>query len=133
MVNWLHDQALTYFEASKAEKFKLHNFRVTAMSKARMARIADSDAAVAFGCNPQTMRDHYHALDEVEIADDVFSRMQGGIEGPFNSRRRSHGFTGPHSARPKTVGCEQSHWIKGLISSRPRRKTKQDWILLRGY
>ena len=49
------------------------------MSKARMARIADSDAAIAFGCNPTTMRQHYHALDEVEIADDVFSRMQEAL------------------------------------------------------
>ena len=77
MVNWLQEQALAYFEASEAERFKLHNFRGTAMSKARMARIADSDAAIAFGCNPATMRQHYHALDEAEIADDVFSRMQG--------------------------------------------------------
>jgi site-specific recombinase XerD len=76
MVNWLQDQARAYFKASGAERFKLHNFRGTAMSKARMARIADSDAAIAFGCNPQTMRQHYQSLDEAEIADDVFSRMQ---------------------------------------------------------
>jgi site-specific recombinase XerD len=81
MVNWLQDQARAYFKASGAERFKLHNFRGTAMSKARMARVADSDAAIAFGCNPQTMRQHYHSLDEVEIADDVFSRMQAASEG----------------------------------------------------
>ena len=76
MVNWLQKEAQAYFEVSEAERFKLHNFRGTAMSKARMARVADSDAAIAFGCNPVTMRQHYHSLDEVEIADDVFSRMQ---------------------------------------------------------
>ena len=57
--------------------FKLHNFRGTAMSKARMAGVAESDAAVAFGCNPSTMREHYLALDEAAIADKVFSAMDG--------------------------------------------------------
>lgn len=78
LVDWLQDQARAYFDETDAARFKLHNFRGTAMSKARMARVADSDAAIAFGCNPTTMRQHYHALDEVEIADDVFSRMQDG-------------------------------------------------------
>ena len=76
LVDWLQDQARAYFDKSEAVRFKLHNFRGTAMSRARMARVADSDAAIAFGCNPTTMRQHYLALDEVEIADDVFSRMQ---------------------------------------------------------
>jgi|GEM_PF-2956224 hypothetical protein len=73
--DWLQDQLRAYLDTSEAAPFKLHNFRGTAMSKARMARTADSDAAIAFGCNPTTMRQHYHALDEVAIADDVFSRM----------------------------------------------------------
>jgi hypothetical protein len=76
LAHWLQGQAREYFDESKAIRFKLHNFRGTAMSKARMARIADSDAAIAFGCNPTTMRQYYHALDEVGTADDVFSRMQ---------------------------------------------------------
>jgi integrase len=76
LVDWLQDQARAYFNDSEAVPFKLHDFRGTAMSKARMAGVADSDAAIAFGCNPTTMPQHYQALDEVEIADDVFSRMQ---------------------------------------------------------
>jgi integrase len=75
LVKWLQRQARTYFQKSKAARFKLHNFRGTAMSKARMARVAESDAAIAFGCNSGTMRQHYLALDEATIADDVFTRM----------------------------------------------------------
>ena len=37
----------------KSEQFKLHNFRGTAMSKARMAGISYDDDAVAFGCHPE--------------------------------------------------------------------------------
>ena len=77
LVNWLQDQSRLYFEETKAKRFKLHNFRGTAMSKARMAGIAESDAAVAFGCNPSTMREHYLALDEAAIADKVFSAIGG--------------------------------------------------------
>ena len=47
------------------------------MSKARMAGVGFDDAAVAFGCHPETMRKHYVALDETEISDRVMDRMQG--------------------------------------------------------
>jgi len=77
LVNWLQDRVVEYLEATPtAKKFKLHNFRGTAMSKARMAGISYAAAAVAFGCNPQTMRQHYIALDEVEISDRVMEKIQ---------------------------------------------------------
>ena len=76
LVGWLQDQNSRYFETTKAPRFKLHNLRGTAMSRARMAGVAESDAAIAFGCNPQTMRGHYLALDEAKIADGVFAKMQ---------------------------------------------------------
>jgi site-specific recombinase XerC len=72
---WLETQLRVYLDTAGAVRFKLHHFRGTAMSKARMARVAESDAAIAFGCNPGTMRQHYLALDEAAIADDVFTRM----------------------------------------------------------
>ena len=82
LVNWLEDRVVEYLKAHpKVMKFKLHNFRGTAMSRARMAGVSYDDAAVAFGCNPQTMRQHYIALDEVEISDRVMERIQNGIEG----------------------------------------------------
>lgn len=45
-----------------------------------MSGVTESDAAIAFGCSPQTMRQHYLALDEKEISDDVFKRMQSGVK-----------------------------------------------------
>ena len=75
-VNWLEDQALVLQGKPEVNKFKLHNFRATAMSRARMAGVTYDDAAVAFGCNPQTMRQHYIALDEVEISDRVMDQNQ---------------------------------------------------------
>jgi integrase len=81
LVDWLQDQAAAYFKASGALRFKLHNLRGTAMSKARMAGVAESDAAIAFGCNAGTMRAAYLALDEEKIADDVFAKMQGAGAG----------------------------------------------------
>jgi hypothetical protein len=78
LVNWLEDRVVGYLKANpKAKKFKLHNFRGTAMSKARMAGVSYDDAAIAFGCNSQTMRQHYMALDEVEISDRVMDKIQG--------------------------------------------------------
>lgn len=54
------------------KKFKLHNLRGTAMSG-----IHFEDAAVAFGCNPDTMRKHYLELDEVAVTDRVMEAIQG--------------------------------------------------------
>ncbi len=77
LIRWLQRQLSAYFkEHPKAKKFKLHNFRGTAMSRARMAGVSFDDAAVAFGCNPQTMRQHYISLDEVEISDRVMEKIQ---------------------------------------------------------
>ena len=42
-----------------------------------MAGVSYDDAAVAFGCNPQTMRQHYIAVDETEISDRVMEKIQG--------------------------------------------------------
>jgi hypothetical protein len=49
------------------------------MSRARMAGVTESDAAIAFGCAPQTMRSFYLNLDEEKIADDVFTRLQSEV------------------------------------------------------
>lgn len=59
---WLQENAKTYFKKTKAKRFKLHNLRGTAMSRARMLGIGCDDAAISFGCNPDTMRKHYLAI-----------------------------------------------------------------------
>ena len=75
---WLQDETKTYTRTKGGEPFKLHSFRATAMTKARMAGVPVDDAAIAFGCNPGTMRQYYLNPDEEEIADGVFKRMRGG-------------------------------------------------------
>ena len=88
LVKWVQGEAEAYFHTTKAKHFKLHSLRATAMSQARMAGIAEGDAAVAFGCNPETMRKHYLNLDEVAIADQVFARLRGYCgDGPPKKRR----------------------------------------------
>ena len=101
LVNWLEDQVVAYLKAHpKVRKFKLHNFRGTAMSRARMAGVSYDDAAVAFGCNPQTMRQHYIALDEVTISDRVMEKIQNGIEGDLRENRPVAGEPTEKDLRP---------------------------------
>jgi hypothetical protein len=73
-VNWLQDQKTLYQEKSGCEPFKLHNFRGTAMNRARRAGITDDDASIALGRHPKTMRRHYVAEEEA-IADAVMERI----------------------------------------------------------
>jgi integrase len=74
---WLQRQKREYLKKNPTAKaFKLHNLRGTAMTRAKEAGISYEDAAVAFGCNPDTMRKHYVALDETLIADRVMEAIQ---------------------------------------------------------
>ncbi len=75
LVRWLQDQTKEYINETGATRFKLHNFRGTAMSRARAAEITESDAAILFGCNPQTMREHYISLQKAELAEKIFEKM----------------------------------------------------------
>ncbi len=43
-----------------------------------MAGVTEDDAAIAFGCSSQTMREHYLAFDEESISDNVFGAIQQG-------------------------------------------------------
>lgn len=87
LIRWLQRQARTYFETTGAEPFKLHNYRGTAMSKARLRGVHYENASIAFGCNPETMRKHYVATDEQAISDDVFAVLNDG-DSTEKSRRR---------------------------------------------
>lgn len=78
LMRWLQRQARTYFETTDAKRFKLHNYRGSAMSKARLLGVPYDDAAIAFGCNPETMRKHYVATDEQAISDSVFAVLNSG-------------------------------------------------------
>jgi hypothetical protein len=52
-----------------------------------LAGVRYDDAAVAFGCNPQRMRQYCIALDEVTISDRVMEKIQNGIEGEMGENR----------------------------------------------
>jgi hypothetical protein len=45
------------------------------MSRAKQSGVAYDDAAIAFGCHPETMRRHYVKLDETAISDAVMDRI----------------------------------------------------------
>ena len=78
MINWFQDRLAEYRKANPmARRYKLHNLRGTAMSKAKQAGVAYDAAAIAFGCHPETMRAHYVRLDETAIADLVMESIQG--------------------------------------------------------
>ena len=57
LVNWFQDRLVEYRKAHPmARRYKLHNLRGTAMSRAKEAGVAYDAAAIAFGCHPETMR-----------------------------------------------------------------------------
>jgi len=79
--DWLENEAQLYFKKHpKRLKFKLHNLRGAAMTRAWTAGIKVEDAAIAFGCDPETMREHYLALDEQAIADRVLGQINGASQ-----------------------------------------------------
>ena len=54
---WIERQLREYREANpKAKRFKLHNYRATAISRARAAGISPADAAIAFGVDARPRR-----------------------------------------------------------------------------
>jgi len=78
MIAWFEDQQQAYFASHPGvRRFKLHNFRGLAMSRAKELGVSYDAAAIAFGCHPETMRRHYVVLDETAISDDVMDRMHG--------------------------------------------------------
>jgi hypothetical protein len=77
LVNWLQDRLVEFRKShSEIPRFKLHNLRGTAMSRAKEAGVSYDEAAIAFGCHAETMRKHYVKLDETAISDAVMDRVQ---------------------------------------------------------
>lgn len=99
---WMQREKRAYLKLNpSAKKFKLHNLRGTAMTRAKEAGISYEDAAVAFGCNPDTMRKHYVALDEIGISDKVMEALQGGGE------------------KEEVQATQQNDTLQGLSEARP--------------
>jgi integrase len=57
-----------------------HMFRKRAFTMAWQAGVDPRRAAVAYGCNVDTLMRHYVLLDEQQVTDDVFAQMSGAKE-----------------------------------------------------
>jgi hypothetical protein len=55
-------------------------FRKRAFTMAWQAGVDPRRAAVAYGCNVDTLMRHYVLLDEQQVTDDVFAQMSGAKE-----------------------------------------------------
>jgi hypothetical protein len=78
---WLQDEIADYCEAHpEVKRFSAHAFRKRAMTEAWRLDISLDKAAVAFGCNPSTMRAHYIAMEETAVADEVLSTIAGAVK-----------------------------------------------------
>jgi site-specific recombinase XerD len=93
---WLQDELADYNAAHPEQRrIKAHDFRRKAMTEAWKLGIPLEKAAIAFGCNPNTMRAHYIALDETEVADEVLraiaERMQQRSSPPTNGQIAANG------------------------------------------
>ncbi|MBY0589670.1 tyrosine-type recombinase/integrase [bacterium] len=85
---WMEREAKRFLaENPDIPRFKLHNLRSTAMTKARMAGVPCDEAAIAFACNPETMRKHYLVVDELAITDRVMDVLHTGSD-YFDERYR---------------------------------------------
>ncbi|MDY3555049.1 hypothetical protein R5W24_004183 [Gemmata sp. JC717] len=80
---WLQDELADFNGAHPdRQRVKAHDFRRRAMTEAWKLGIPLEKAAVAFGCNPMTMRAHYIALDETAVADEVLTAIAGTMRAP---------------------------------------------------
>jgi integrase len=74
--SWMQGEIADYCKAHpEVKRFSAHAFRKRAMTEAWRLDIPLEKAAVAFGCNPNTMRTHYIAMDELAIADEVLKTI----------------------------------------------------------
>jgi integrase len=79
---WLQQQIADYCQENKDvpgfRPFTAHNFRDTAMTRAWDADIPVDKAAIAFGCNAETMKRHYIRKEKIAITDAVFDQIRPG-------------------------------------------------------
>ena len=91
---FLQNEIIEYRQANKDDpafrSFTAHDFRGTAMSKAVTAGATLDQASLAFGCHPETMKRHYLTLQEQDIADGVFDRIQTNANGQPKQEPPAH-------------------------------------------
>jgi len=80
---FLQNEVSAFCKAHEGEPgfraFTAHNFRDTAMTRAWDCDIDLDKAAIAFGCNRETMKKHYIRKDNLAVADAVFEKVNGTL------------------------------------------------------
>jgi integrase len=97
--------------------FTAHNFRDTAMTKAWDADIDLDRAAIAYGCNWETMKKHYIRKEALAVADAVFIRVQSraAASTPLN---------GQHVENPGQSGKDSQNVVQPKVEQdRPAEGT----------
>ena len=76
MAEWVQQWFVDH-RADQPEEPRLtsHMFRKRAFTRAWQAKIEPRRAAIAIGCNVDTMMKHYVGLDEQEVTDEVFAAL----------------------------------------------------------
>jgi len=78
---WVETLFADYRNAHKDQPtLTTHMFRKRAFTMAWQAGVDPRRAAVAYGCNVDTLMRHYVLLDEQQVTDDVFAQMSGGMD-----------------------------------------------------
>jgi integrase len=78
-------------------RFRIHDLRGTAMSRAHAAGCSVDEASIAFGCHVDTIRKHYLSVDELAIARRVYARLEEdgrGEVGVIDSEKRKENHKG---------------------------------------
>ena len=58
-------------------KLTSHMFRKRAFTRAWQAGVDPRRASITYGCNVDTLMQHYVAMDEQQVTDDVFAQLHG--------------------------------------------------------
>jgi integrase len=77
-----------------------HQFRKRAFTLAWKGDVRVQEAAIAFGCNPDTLLKHYVRLDEQETTNAVFARIGANILGPAGGTQSAHNSAAAGSETP---------------------------------
>jgi integrase len=76
---WIETLFADYHKACKDRPLlTTHMFRKRAFTMAWQAGVDPRRAAIAYGCNVDTLMGHYVAMDEQAVTDEVFGAMNGG-------------------------------------------------------
>ncbi len=78
LYNWA-TQLLGRYSKKVGRRVTSHMFRKRAFTMAFLAGLDARKAAIAIGCNVDTMMKHYVSLDEQAVTDEVFAELQGRL------------------------------------------------------